>query len=92
MSSNPDRGRPWNESRAGSSIPMILVKVDCGTHHWPLPPPVGPNWRWSRLSMMSSEPIVEGTVAFEALSIVSSLLMVQSGLPKRTLAPGVHTT
>jgi hypothetical protein len=76
----------------GSSVPTILAKEDCGAHCRPSPHPGGPSRRWSRLPMISSESLVGGTGASGSLSVVSSLLMAESGLPKRSVAPGVQTT
>jgi hypothetical protein len=55
MHVDPDRRRLWNESRMGSSIPTISVKVGCSTCRRPSPPRGEPSRRLSRPPAMSSK-------------------------------------
>jgi hypothetical protein len=83
LPSNANKRRSWNQSRTGSSIPMISAKASCSTHRRPSPTRGEPSQRLLRPPAMSNESLVRGTDAFEALSIVPHLLMTKLRLPKR---------
>jgi hypothetical protein len=83
LPSNTNKRRSWNQSRTGSSIPMISAKASCSTHRRRVTYSWGAEPEAAEASDMSSESLVRGTEAFEALSIVPRLLMTKSRLPKR---------